>query len=147
VAREEDSVGDDIMGANLAVVPYMTASHKEVFVADDGVFFEFGGTMNRGVFAKDVSGANDKSGWGSGVFEILWRISDHRAGMETIVGANGGVSGQVHVRLYNAVGAQMNIGVNYSKGTYQDTAPDFCIGMHAGERMDLCGDFGVHGWK
>jgi len=147
VACKEHSIGEDIVGADLAVVAYVTASHEKVFVANHGVFFELGGAMHGGVFTKDISGANLKSSRGSRVFEILWRIADHRAGMKSIIRADGGVSGEMYVRLYDTVGAQSNIGINHCKGTYQRAASDFCVGMHAGKRVDLRGNFGVHGWK
>lgn len=154
MAGEQHSVGEDIVRTEVAIVSDVATGHEEIFVADDRVLLEFGGSMNRDVFAKDIAMTDAQAGWGSGVFKILGRIADDSSGVELVSVADGGVSGEIDVWADDAAGAEDHMRVDHGVGPDDASGADFCVRMHRSEGVDpgsgVGGKFGregSHEWK
>lgn len=145
--REQGAVGDDVVGADLAVVSDMAAGHEEILVPNDRVLLELGGPMHRAVFAEHISLTDAQSRGRSAVFEVLGRVADDRAAMEPVIGANEGVAGDVDVRPHTAAGAQHHIGIDHGKRADDGPVTDLCSGVDTGKGMDLWGRGRTHVWK
>jgi hypothetical protein len=145
--RKQDTIRQDIVRTQLAIVTDMTVRHEEVFVPNHSVFFQLGRAMYRDVLTENIAPTNAQTGGRTGVFEILRGIPNDRAGMKCIPFSDHGVTCQVHVWTDDATGTQDDLWIDDGIRANGASKADFRAGMHGGEWMDLSWSKLRSGWR
>lgn len=132
MAGEQSSVRHDDVIADQTIVPYMTMRHEESVGSDDGVFLHLVRAMNGKMFPEDVPCADFQAGRFISVFQILRGIANDAAGVKHVSLPHRGMSGNVHLRSYAALGADFHMGVDDRVRTDLDAGIEFGIGVNDG---------------
>ncbi len=136
VAPEQRAVGKNNVVTNADVVADMGVDHEEIIRADDRRLFRDCGAMHRGPLAEKIAAANDQAGGFMLLFDILRSVADDGPDMETIVGADGRVAGQVNVRAHAATRANGDMGVDDGIGADFNGGVQLGLGADDGRGMD-----------
>jgi len=111
VSRDHAVVGQDAVGAHLHVVPKVGVDHEHVVVANAGdAAAALGANVNGHVLAENVVVADFQARGLAFVFAILGRAAKDAVGMENVVAADGGVTGDGHAVLQLAAGPMWTLG-------------------------------------
>ena len=113
MAGQQRAIGHDIIISHVAIVADVASRHEEVGLADDRVPGEFGGPVNRDVFAKNVARADDESRGGAVVLNILRGVTDHCAGMNVIAGSDFCMAREISARTDFTALTQIHVGIDH----------------------------------
>ena len=136
VTAEHGAIGHDDAAAQAGIVADVRAGHEEIVRGNDGGFLGFGGAMDGDAFAKDVALADEEAGRAAFIFDILGGVADDAAGVEKVVGADGGVAGEIGVGADAAARAEGNMGVDDGIGEDLDGGIELGFRTNDGRWMD-----------
>lgn len=132
VAPQQDAIGQDDVIAKDHIVSHMTVRHQKIVRADDRLLGEFGGPMDGHVLAEDIAFSDAQASGFAFVFKVLWGITDDAAGVELIVAADGGITGEMDVRANETMRPNGDLTVDNCIGTDVDRGIKPSVRMNNG---------------
>ena len=140
MSSEQNTVGQDGVVENVAVVCDVSVGHQEVSVADssDSVFF-IGTAINCDTFTEQIVITDFNSCWSSCVAEVLRFGTDDCAWKEAIAFADRGVSRNRDVVVEDAAVADRDMGADDAKGAHHDLIAQLCLWVNVSEGRNVIG--------
>ena len=116
VAGEGPVVGKDDVVADLAIMRDVRIGKAKVVGSDTGGSVSMSAAVDGGVFAEDITVADDEGGGFAGIFEVLRFGADGGEGVEFVFAANRGVAVDDDVGVELAAVSEENVGLNHAVG-------------------------------
>ena len=131
---QQDSIAQNDVAENVAVVPDVTVRHQKVAVADASYTVFFVGTaVHRHPFAKNVVVTDFHARWAALVAEILGFAANDRTGKKAIPFADRRVSHDDDIALQETSVTQGHVGTYDTEGTDLDVAAQLSLGIDLSE--------------
>ena len=133
---QQGAIGDDHVVPDDCIVSHVAMRHEQVVGTDSRGLLNLVRPMDRHMLSNHVVIADGYSGRPAREPHILRQIADHASGVNVIVRADSGMSGEVNVRPQLALPAKNNVAIDDAIWTDPGPLPDSGCGMNNCGRMN-----------